>query len=158
MLSNDVGTCSWLVEELGGRSDRRARTARSSSGRIHGRLPLRGRRCVCQTPCPRGVLSKYQAKRALDGEAKKLMLGAYVLVEVIGNGSLGPVYKARRPGRSKALCGESPASPVVERSGWRSQVRAFEGLPPTMASSLSSTSARCTACTISYGRSPRDGR
>src|SRR5476649_1975991 len=41
-----------------------------------------------------GLLSKYQAERTLAGEAHRLALGPYMLVEPIGSGSLGTVYQA----------------------------------------------------------------
>ncbi|MCE9529838.1 MAG: serine/threonine protein kinase [Planctomycetes bacterium] len=129
MQANDLGTCSWLVDEL-------------AAARIVDRDRLEPYLADFTAECPyadadafavhlsrEGVLSKFQARRALDGEARKLLLGAYLLVDVIGTGSLGPVYKAL--GRSD----QKPyAVKVLPQRAWnmrlaRSQVRLFEQLP-----------------------------
>ncbi len=125
MLPNDEGTCNWLAEEL-------------AAARIVEREQLDPHLADFTAECPYadadafathlarvGLLSKYQARRALDGDAKKLVLGAYLIVEVIGNGSLGPVYKAI--GRADQ---KSYAVKVLPRRSWsirlaRSQVRSF---------------------------------
>jgi serine/threonine-protein kinase len=39
-----------------------------------------------------GVLTRYQAERAFAGEADKLILGPYLLLEPLGQGSLGTVF------------------------------------------------------------------
>jgi len=129
MIANDLGTCGWLVDEL-------------ANARIVDRERLEPYLEDFTAECPyadadafakhlarEGVLSKYQAHRAIDGEARKLILGAYLLVEVIGNGSLGPVFRAR--GRADQ---KSYALKVLPQRAWnvrlaRSQVRIFEQLP-----------------------------
>ncbi len=42
-----------------------------------------------------GILTRYQADRALEGCAEDLVLAQFVLTEVIGTGSMGTVFKAR---------------------------------------------------------------
>jgi serine/threonine protein kinase len=130
MLQNEVGTCNWLVEEL-------------TAARIVERERLEPHLSEFLAECPyadadafakhlarEGIISKYQARRAIDGDCKKLAMGAYLLVDVIGSGSLGPVYKAVGRADQKAY-----AVKVLPRRAWnvrlaRSQVRAFDGLPP----------------------------
>ncbi len=46
----------------------------------------------------RGLLTSYQAERALAGEADKLLLGPYLLLEPLGAGHLGSVYLALHRG------------------------------------------------------------
>lgn len=78
-----------------------------------------------------GLLSKYQADRALNGEASKLLIGPYVLVEPIGSGSLGTVFQAT--GRSDRKRYAVKLLPL--RSLWnvhlaKKQVQVFATLPP----------------------------
>lgn len=52
-----------------------------------------------------GRLTKYQARQAFDGHAQALVLGQYVLLDYIGAGGMGQVYRAshRTLGREVAI-------------------------------------------------------
>ena len=43
----------------------------------------------------RGVLTKYQAEAVYRGKTKGLVLGNYVVLDKIGQGGMGAVYRAR---------------------------------------------------------------
>src|SRR5207237_7672426 len=73
-----------------------------------------------------GVLSQFQAERVLQNKAAGLVLGPYVLVDSIGTGSMGQVYRAT----SKTDGAAYAVKVLPRRSMWnvrlaRRQVRAF---------------------------------
>ena len=79
----------------------------------------------------RGFLTPFQADRAVAGEADRLTAGPYLLLEPLGSGGLGTVYRAvRRPDRK---CHAVKLLPSRER--WNllrsmEQLAAFGGNPP----------------------------
>ena len=87
---------------------------------------------LAETLVARGVLTPFQAGRALAGEARGLALGPYRLTGVHGLGTLGPVFRARRTGRGG---GEFVVRAMPLRSLWQAKeakklARALAALPP----------------------------
>jgi serine/threonine protein kinase len=58
-----------------------------------------------------GILTEYQARCALHGLADRLSIGQYILLDPLGRGSMGRVYRARH----RAL-GRTVALKVIESS------------------------------------------
>jgi len=58
--------------------------------------PQRGPAELADFLVEQGVLTRFQADTALDNRAWELVLANFVLTDVIGTGSMGTVYKARR--------------------------------------------------------------
>ena len=78
-----------------------------------------------------GLLSSYQADRALSGQAQKLLLGPYLLVEPVGSGSLGTVFRAmHRTTRQRVAVKVLPLRSLWNVLQAKKQVQLFAGLTP----------------------------
>lgn len=75
----------------------------SASGIVEGDLLTRTRATlssdaaiedVAEVLVKRGVLTEYQAAQAMRGKASRLVIGKYLLLEPIGQGGMGRVFKA----------------------------------------------------------------
>jgi len=71
----------------------------------------------------RGILTAWQAQKVLKGRGKELVFGSYVLVEQLGEGGMGKVYKARH-----RMMGRIVALKVIRRERMQNpqSVRRFE--------------------------------
>src|SRR5436309_1414041 len=95
MLQHELGTCEWLVEELTRGHLFTAGQLGPVVAEFRADSPYADASALADHLVGRGLLSAYQAGKALDGEAKSLVLGPYELVDTLGSGSLGTVYRAR---------------------------------------------------------------
>src|SRR5262249_30270118 len=94
MVNADLGACEWFIYEL-----------RRSSLIDRGQLDQVVGDYLKQTPraeppaladylVQQNILTQFQAERILQGKTQGLVLGPYVLMDAIGQGSMGQVYKA----------------------------------------------------------------
>lgn len=78
-----------------------------------------------------GLLTSFQAERARLGDVAKLALGPYSLLEPVGSGSLGVVYRAiRRDTRKRFAVKVLPLRSLWNVLQARRQIEAFATIPP----------------------------
>ena len=78
-----------------------------------------------------GLLTPYQAERALAGQAHRLALGPYLLAEPVGAGSLGTVFRAtHRTSRQRVAVKVLPLRSLWNVLQAKRQVAVFAGLQP----------------------------
>jgi len=129
--ANDLGTSEWLVSELV-----RARLLERGQldpilAEFQDQNPYADANALAQYLVDRQLLTPFQATRSLEGEARKLVLGPYLLVDAIGNGSMGTVYLGLgRADRQKYAVKVLPLRSLWNVRLARRQVRAFAELPP----------------------------
>jgi serine/threonine-protein kinase len=126
MVTAELGACEWFVYEL-----RRSNLIeRSQLDQVVGdflkRQPRAEAPALAEYLIEQGVLSHFQAERVLQNKSQGLVLGPYVLMDSIGTGSMGQVYKAT----SKTDGAAYAVKVLPRRSMWnvrlaRRQVRAF---------------------------------
>ena len=127
MTTTELGACEWFVWDL-----------RRSNLMDRGQLdqvvldflkkePRAEPAALAQYLVETGALTEFQAERLLHGKTQGLVLGPYTLMDALGTGSMGTVYKAQ----SKTDSQWYAVKVLPRRSMWnvriaRRQVRAFE--------------------------------
>jgi len=126
MVTNDLGACEWFVWDL-------RRSSLIDRGQLDQlvseflkRNPRAEAPALAQYLVKQGTLTDFQAERILNGKSAGLVLGPYVLLDAIGQGSMGQVFRAS----SKNDAGEYAVKVLPRRSMWnvrlaRRQVRSF---------------------------------
>ncbi|MGL6094491.1 MAG: serine/threonine protein kinase, partial [Fimbriiglobus sp.] len=126
MVTNDLGACEWFVWDL----RRSGLIDRGQLDQIVSEFLKRNPRAeapaLAEYLVQQGTLTSFQADRILNGKTAGLVLGPYVLLDAIGQGSMGQVYKAA----SKNDQGLYAVKVLPRRSMWnvrlaRRQVRSF---------------------------------
>lgn len=126
MVTNDLGACEWFVWDL----RRSGLIDRGHLDQIVGEFLKRNPRAeapaLAEYLVAQGTLTGFQAERVLNGKTQGLVLGPYVLLDAIGQGSMGQVYKAT----SKNDNATYAVKVLPRRSMWnvrlaRRQVRSF---------------------------------
>lgn len=127
MLTTDLGACEWFVWDL-----RRSNLIdRGQLDQVIGEFlssnPSAEPPALARYLIDRGILTEFQAERLLQGKTQGFVLGPFTLMDALGSGSMGTVYKAR----SKTDNGWYAVKVLPRRSMWnvriaRRKVRAFE--------------------------------
>lgn len=126
MVTNDLGACEWFVWDL----RRSGLIDRGPLDQIVGEYLRRNPRAeapaLAEYLVDQGTITAFQAERILNGKSAGLVLGPYVLLDAIGAGSMGQVYKAN----SKNDANLYAVKVLPRRSMWnvrlaRRQVRSF---------------------------------
>jgi len=126
MVTSDLGACEWFVWDL-------RRSGLIDRGQLDSivseflkRNPRAEAPALAEYLVNQNTLTAFQAERILNGKTQGLVLGPYVLVDAIGSGSMGQVYKAN----SKNDANLYAVKVLPRRSMWnvrlaRRQVRSF---------------------------------
>jgi serine/threonine-protein kinase len=127
MLTTDLGACEWFVWDLRrsnlidrGQLDQVIGEFLSKN---HGAEPP----ALAQYLVGQGILTEFQAERLLQGKTQGFVLGPFTLMDALGSGSMGTVYKAQSKTDSKWYA----VKVLPRRSMWnvriaRRKVRLFE--------------------------------
>src|SRR5216684_1674319 len=127
MLSTDLGACEWFVWDL-----RRSNLIDRGQldqviGEYLSKNPGAEPPALAEFLTSQGVLTEFQAERLLQGKTQGFVLGPFTLMDALGTGSMGTVYKAR----SKTDNNWYAVKVLPRRSMWnvriaRRKVRSFE--------------------------------
>ncbi len=126
MVTNDLGACEWFVWDL----RRSSLIDRGQLDQIVSEFLKRNPRAeapaLAEYLVQQGSLTAFQSERILNGKSAGLVLGPYVLLDAIGQGSMGQVFKAN----SKNDANFYAIKVLPRRSMWnvrlaRRQVRSF---------------------------------
>src|SRR5207248_10660257 len=127
MVTTDLGACEWFVWDL-----RRSNLLdRGQLDQVVGEFLEKNPRAeppaLAEYLVAQGILSQFQADRLLQGKTQGFVLGPFTLMDALGAGSMGTVYKAVSKTDNKWYA----VKVLPRRSMWnvriaRRKVRAFE--------------------------------
>jgi serine/threonine protein kinase len=127
MLTTDLGACEWFVWDL-----RRSNLIDRGQldqviGEFLNKNPGAEPPALAEFLVAQGVLTEFQAERLLQGKTQGFVLGPFTLMDALGTGSMGTVYKAQ----SKTDNRWYAVKVLPRRSMWnvriaRRKVRLFE--------------------------------
>jgi serine/threonine-protein kinase len=127
MLTTDLGACEWFVWDL-----RRSNLLdRGQLDQVVGEFLEKNPRAepaaLSEYLVEKGILTPFQAERLLQGKTQGFVLGPYTLMDALGSGSMGTVYKAQSKNDGQWYA----VKVLPRRSMWnvriaRRKVRAFE--------------------------------
>jgi serine/threonine-protein kinase len=126
MVTSDLGACEWFVWDV----RRSGLIERGPLDTIVGEYLKRNPRAeapaLAEHLVEQGAITPFQAERILNGKSQGLVLGPFVLLDAIGSGSMGQVYKASSKNDESLYA----VKVLPRRSMWnvrlaRRQVRSF---------------------------------
>jgi serine/threonine-protein kinase len=127
MLTSDLGACEWFVWDL-----RRSNLIDRGQldqviGEFLGKNPGAEPPLLADFLVGQGILTEFQAERLLQGKTQGFVLGPFTLMDALGTGSMGTVYKALSKTDSRWYA----VKVLPRRSMWnvriaRRKVRLFE--------------------------------
>jgi serine/threonine-protein kinase len=127
MVTTDLGACEWFVWDL-----RRSNLLdRGQLDQVVGEFLEKNPRAeppaLAEYLISQGILTSFQAERLLQGKTQGFVLGPFTLMDALGTGSMGTVYKARSKNDNQWYA----VKVLPRRSMWnvriaRRKVRAFE--------------------------------
>jgi serine/threonine-protein kinase len=127
MVTTELGACEWFVWDL-----RRSNLIeRGRLDQVVGEFLAKNPRAeppsLAEFLVNKGILTQFQADRLLQGKTQGFVLGPFTLVDALGAGSMGTVYKAQSKTDGKWYA----VKVLPRRSMWnvriaRRKVRAFE--------------------------------
>jgi serine/threonine-protein kinase len=127
MLTSDLGACEWFVWDL-----RRSNLIDRGQldqviGEFLGKNPGAEPPLLAEFLVAQGVLTDFQAERLLQGKTQGFVLGPFTLMDALGSGSMGTVYKAQSKSDNRWYA----VKVLPRRSMWnvriaRRKVRLFE--------------------------------
>src|SRR3954447_14095154 len=127
MLSTDLGACEWFVWDLRRSSLIDRGQLDQVIGEFLSKHPGAEPPALAEYLVSQGILTAFQADRLLQGKTQGFVLGPFTLMDALGTGSMGTVYKAQ----SKTDNQWYAVKVLPRRSMWnvriaRRKVRAFE--------------------------------
>ncbi|MBM4071366.1 MAG: serine/threonine protein kinase [Planctomycetes bacterium] len=127
MVTTELGACEWFVWDL-----RRSNLVeRGQLDQVVGEFIAKNPRseppALAEYLIQQGILTPFQSERLLQGKTQGFVLGPFTLMDALGAGSMGTVYKAQSKTDNKAYA----VKVLPRRSMWnvrlaRRKVRAFE--------------------------------
>jgi serine/threonine-protein kinase len=127
MLTTDLGACEWFVWDL-----RRSNLIDRGQldqviGEFLNKNPGAEPPALADFLVSQGILTQFQAERLLQGKTQGFVLGPFTLMDALGSGSMGTVYKAQSKNDSHWYA----VKVLPRRSMWnvriaRRKVRSFE--------------------------------
>jgi serine/threonine-protein kinase len=127
MLSTDLGACEWFVWDLRRSSLIDRGQLDQVIGDFLGKHPGAEPPALAEYLVAQGILTAFQSERLLQGKTQGFVLGPFTLMDALGAGSMGTVYKALSKTDNKWYA----VKVLPRRSMWnvriaRRKVRAFE--------------------------------